>query len=287
MNPRSLLAAAVIVLVLIPWAGPDRSAFAKGEPKPDDAARRAAQRQILAEIKQFAPAKHGDVAGLAAFNVGMLPNTGADLKPYADDAQNPFAMKPDAVPALREKFPLRAKVWEVADRLNEHIRLPMDESLEVAAGPITAQDKKRFLTKLKDPALAVFELEELLEDMKKLADHRDKETKRWQAHYDLATARLLTRLIYLYEYNGLLAQVRSDSLPPLDEEKHVGFRVEATGTMQTREFPVRKLAKETVKTWDRILADHPGTPWAAVAERERDRPPGLHWVPILRTTLEK
>jgi len=131
----------------------------------------------------------------------------------------------------------------------------------------------------KNPAMATLVLEELLMDAKKLAESRDQEkSKRWQAHFDLALARLQSRLVYIYEYNNLLAQVRTDSLPMLDPV-HTGWRVNSSNKLQIKEPIVKDMAKQTGKTWDRMAKDYANTPWAAIARRERNIAMGLQWVP--------
>ena len=61
-----------------------------------------------------------------------------------------------------------------------------------------------------------FELKDALDQLVKAGEMRDKETsKRWQVNFDLAVARLKARLIYLNEYNEILAKVRGDALPSL------------------------------------------------------------------------
>lgn len=277
---RAGLVCALLLTTLFPAPG-------KPVPKVDVNAHREAQAEILREIKRFPPARKADVDGLAAFNVAQLPDSAVDFNTYRHAGFDPFSARGDALREMSKKFPLRMKVFEISTKLNEVIPLRMDETLEVGNGPFDAKAKKRFLDEQKDPALVLLELEELLEDVKKVLEDRDAEkSKRWQAHFDLARARLLSRIVYIYEHNSLLAALRRDTLPEFDPAKHVGWRIEPSATTQIREATVRLLARDAVKTWDHILVTYPGTPWAALAERERDRPAGLRWTHILRSTIE-
>ena len=93
-------------------------------------------------------------------------------------------------------------------------------------GVITPQIKSQFADTQKEPGLMIFNMETALADLKAAGELRSKETsKRWQAHYDYALARLMSRLVYIYEYNNILAQVRGDSLPPARGSIHNGWRV--------------------------------------------------------------
>ena len=115
--------------------------------------------------------------------------------------------------------------------------------------------------------------------LKEAGDKRDQEpSKRWQAHYDYCLARLQSRLVFIYEYNFVLAQVRSDSLPAL-EQVHNAWRIGSRPKVQVSEGKVKTMAKEINKAWERIGKNHPGTPWAVLARREQMTSLGLEWRP--------
>ena len=79
----------------------------------------------------------------------------------------------------------------------------------------------------------------------------------------------MSRLIYIYEYNNLIAQIRTDSLPAL-QKVHVGWRVNASDGVQINEAKVKTFVKDLGRFWTRIEHDYPGTPWAIVAGREKN-----------------
>jgi hypothetical protein len=94
---------------------------------------------------------------------------------------------------------------------------------------------------------------------------------RWQAGYDLALGQALAAKARLDGYNALLALLKqgktfasADStrwiLEPADEI--------AAGSV------LDKMAKKSRTYLQRAVAEHPGTPWAAVAERELRYPAG-------------
>jgi len=105
---------------------------------------------------------------------------------------------------------------------------------------------------------------------------RDKETSpRWQAGYDLALGRVLAVKVRTQAYNAMLALAKRGIkfktaknntwiLTPADEIS-VGGKL-AGDAKRAREY------------LNRVLEDHPGTPWALLAERELKTPVGWKWV---------
>lgn len=99
--------------------------------------------------------------------------------------------------------------------------------------------------------------------------------KRWQAGYDLALGRVLALKVRTNAYNVMLAQAksgmkfknpRSDTwiLKPSDDVSQVGSQIE-------------RLAKQADETLRRVVAEHPGTPWAQLAAEELRTPLGYSW----------
>lgn len=98
--------------------------------------------------------------------------------------------------------------------------------------------------------------------------------KRWQAGYDLAMGRVLATKIRTESYNQMLAKAKTGMvfktagndtwvLEPADEIS-VGSQME-------------KLAKEAKTYLERVVREHPETPWAMVAADEIRRPLGYRW----------
>jgi hypothetical protein len=99
--------------------------------------------------------------------------------------------------------------------------------------------------------------------------------KRWQAGFDLAMGRVLAAKVRADAYNEVLGQAKSglvfkhpDSdtweLAPSDELGAISSRME-------------KLAGEARTYLERVVADHPGTPWAYIASEELKVPLGYAW----------
>jgi hypothetical protein len=138
-----------------------------------------------------------------------------------------------------------------------------------------AQLKAQILKDEKDVARILYKLEETQKELEEMAEERDKEPKRWQANYDFVLARVKAELAYLIEYQSLLGQMRKE-FPPRDPSVHGGWKLASSPTMQG-ESSGKKLAKSARETLDKIIKEHPGTPWEVLAKREKLTSLGLEW----------
>ena len=101
------------------------------------------------------------------------------------------------------------------------------------------------------------------------------EEKRWQAGFDLAFGRVLAVKVRTNAYNIMLAQAKAGMkfknpkndtwiLNPSDDVSQVGSQTE-------------RLAKQADEVLRRVVAEHPGTPWAQMAAEELRSPLGYSW----------
>lgn len=101
------------------------------------------------------------------------------------------------------------------------------------------------------------------------------EEKRWQAGFDLAFGRVLALKVRTNSYNIMLAQAKSGMkfknpkndtwiLKPSEDVSQVGSQTE-------------RLAKQADEVLRRVVAEHPGTPWAQMAAEELRNPFGYSW----------
>jgi hypothetical protein len=116
-------------------------------------------------------------------------------------------------------------------------------------------------------------MQSLLETGEK--DREKLTTPRWRASYDLALGRVLALRTRAYGYNLTLADMK---LNPKTFEKPDSNRWRL---VQSQEIsggpPVRKLAKKAEDYLNRVINEHPGTPWAMIAQRELNTPLGWEW----------
>lgn len=104
------------------------------------------------------------------------------------------------------------------------------------------------------------------------ADRKKETTPRWQAGYDLAIGRVAAVYVRTVGYNAMLAAAKR-GLKFEDEKNNTWILKpdnEVTGQLETT-------AKKAREYLERVVADHPGTPWAFLAQQELDNPLGWKW----------
>ncbi len=129
-------------------------------------------------------------------------------------------------------------------------------------------------------ARSLGELTDLLDDLKKAGDGLDAEpSKRWRANYEYILARLELQIGWLNEYQFALGELRREEQPALDPSTHNGWRLTAADRMRS-DPASRRLLAATQKRLQRIVREHPGTPWEWYAKRDQAAPEGLIWKPV-------
>ncbi len=133
------------------------------------------------------------------------------------------------------------------------------------------------ITEAQKPA-AVFDFS--LQQMQTMleAGEKDREkltTPRWRASYDLELGRVLALRSRAYGYNIVLADMKST---PKTFQKPGSNRWRLVPSKEIAGGPnVRKIAKKAEDLLKRVIDEHPGTPWAMLAERELSTPMGWEW----------
>jgi hypothetical protein len=99
------------------------------------------------------------------------------------------------------------------------------------------------------------------------------ESPRWQAGYDLAMGRVLAVAVRTEAYNAMLAQAKTMKFkdPKSDTWDLVpSDKVTSSSTLE-------KEAQKAREYLSRVVEEHPGTPWALLAQRELSTPLGWEW----------
>jgi hypothetical protein len=249
---------------------------------PGGAASHAQVDKMLEEIRMLPPVRDtraGEAnllraANLPAFPAKALDEFKADGYKQVTDLRAEYKKAPEE---FAKKYPVRAAVFDTIDALDESKQLTLLESLE-GPSPLDQKRKNAFLRDQEKPAELIFKLEGVLGQLKTVAEEeREKETsKRWQANFDYALARLESRLVYLLEYNYLVASIRADRLPDL-EPGQSGWRVGTSKKIKINETKAKQLVKDIGKLWKKIEEEYPDTPWAVLARRESLVALGLEW----------
>lgn len=107
---------------------------------------------------------------------------------------------------------------------------------------------------------------------------RDKipaEEKRWRAGYDLALGRVLALKVRTNAYNIMLANAKSGM--KFKNPKHDTWLLEPSLDVSQVGSQLERLAKQADELLRRVMAEHPGTPWAQMAAEELRTPLGYAW----------
>jgi hypothetical protein len=238
---------------------PPKPRIAHGALKPIEKADMTLIRAIVKDIS-FPPLKVAkDQKPLTA--EALPPFTAEQLTEYAKDV---------------EATPLRAEAQKARDLLND---IAARHKLNDAYRAIEENQLKAQVRRdQKQVAIVIGELQDEYETLVGLAEHRKKESKRWQATYDYITARMEAQLAYLNEYQAVLGQILKGLAPP-DPKLYNGWRLASQYDPATGDAAAKKLTSESRKKLDKIIATYPNTPWAIMARRDKSSALGLDWQP--------
>lgn len=119
-------------------------------------------------------------------------------------------------------------------------------------------------------------LREMLQELGKGSKDREKVTSpRWQAGYDLAMGRVLAMHVRTYGYNVLLAEMKT-SPKPFTNKKNNTWNLRPASKIEGQQKFI-KMAETARMYLNRVVKDHPETPWAFLAEAELRYPMGWKW----------
>lgn len=186
------------------------------------------------------------------------------LAKYAPDHKMDFRSLDELKSRMKDQ-PLRLIALEAASQLEKKdFKLRM----RFRFNPNDAQFKRQLESEQQRPATLAADLADLYEQLKAAGELRKSEkSARWQAHYDYVTARVLAKLIAIQEYNFVLGNnLRKDSPPLKEPNKNNGWALAPQEKLQQTE--TRAYDKERKKILDRLIKEHPGTPWELLAKRE-------------------
>ncbi|MFN6103931.1 MAG: vWA domain-containing protein [Planctomycetaceae bacterium] len=98
---------------------------------------------------------------------------------------------------------------------------------------------------------------------------------RWRAAYDLALGRALAMRVRADGYNLMLAEMKSSPRPFTNKESNE-WRIVPSKTINSG-AAIKKEEKRAAMYLKRVMDEHPGTPWAHIAELELSTPMGWEW----------
>lgn len=124
-------------------------------------------------------------------------------------------------------------------------------------------------------------LDKLMETLKAGEVDREKEEEaRWQAGFDLAIGRAIAARLRASTYNEMLALVKTSMKfdPPknADTPQNNTWVLRPSDNVETGSRDAQ-LAEKAKRYLTRVVEEHPGTPWALIAEKELKIPIGWEW----------
>ncbi|MFO0950490.1 MAG: vWA domain-containing protein [Isosphaeraceae bacterium] len=191
----------------------------------------------------------------------------SELKEYVPDYANRVAYMAD-----REKSDFRRTLYDVIRTTREfpyrqHFPIDPAQMIPMAneAGAVATERLKVLL-----------QIQERLESLRKLREREPE--KRWQAHYDLMLAQIVVAQIKSYEYRACMAEmVRNPPRPSVmpTPERIVEWDVHHSKDRKAPKDETQKKYAEATKLLQEVIAKHPRTPWADLAQDEFDRGLGV------------
>ena len=233
------------------------------------------------------PKIEGDFFAPKALVQGILRQT-ERIPPVRVPAEGMQPLQVDSFPAFRNQIlrdygdtasPLRAPIDAAIAVLVKHRESLREEF------PIRNIDQLKRDAAIIQKSLAVtkLELDDALVDLERAgADRKKDPSPRWRAHYDHVKARLLMRVAYVFEYQYMLAEIRTDGLPELSP-MHLGWRLASREKMQAKGEPgkeARDRARRARELLEAMAKEHRGTPYEILAKRELATALGLEWQPL-------
>ncbi len=231
----------------------------------------ASQAEIQAVEREFTlPPLKPD---LAAVNIADFPFPSNVMKDFGTDVQL------DEITKDKEKYKLRNAVLDTFNILRAkwstgagttNIRNKVEGGVNDTLKAEVKREQDFWATSIAELYLQLLTLEGV-------ASLKESETKRWQANYDFALASLKARLAYMYEYNRLLGNLITETIPALDAKLgQDGYILVASETLKSSE-EVKNMAKEAQALFAEIATKYKGTPWAIQAKQEKNVAIGLTW----------
>ncbi len=184
----------------------------------------------------------------------------------------------------RDKSKLQMMLWGIISDLNPYNKqsakvIEMRIHLSLKFDTFVPQVQQEHV-KAKTYLAYLDQAIKLLEANRRLRD--DESSLRWQANYDLIHAQLLAYKVRIYEYGVYLDQfVNNPKVPPM---KSLPNRYLHSWAITTRKKTLTgELTQPTIdranELFAQVIKNHPGTPWAARANWERNRGFGVKLYP--------
>ena len=140
-----------------------------------------------------------------------------------------------------------------------------------------AQQAAEEYPKVEEKLKILIGIEARLRALKKVRDREPE--KRWQAHYDLMLAQIVAYQIQAYEFRACLKEMVARPPTPSrmpSPEMHVEWHLDHAKEPKAPKSETEKKYAEATKLIQEVIANHPKTPWADLAQDELNRGFSVH-----------
>lgn len=196
---------------------------------------------------------------------------------YFFDPQVMRRYRPDYVPV--EEYQRRVKANRARAALVTAAELSWVSPMETPTLRFVKRDDAQLAAELLEAQKAAAKLEPQIQRLYDIlkegeADRELETTPRWQAGYDLAMGRVLAVKVRTEGFNAMLAKAKRGMR--FEDEKNNTWILELADEVSVSS-QMEKMAERAKFYLERVVSEHPGTPWALLAEQELKLPMGWRW----------
>jgi hypothetical protein len=221
------------------------------------------------------------------FKTGGKPAMPLNEYPYRDEVIAAYKsdVSIDEIKKNKKKYAFRIATLNAFETLRDVWGAKPKGGLkqrDYVMAPISNELKKEVNAELGVWAIGIEKLVEVDRVLEAIAAQKKDQPQRWQAHYDYARAVVKSRLAFMNEYDKLMGEVRTETLPELDKGKNQNaYRLASSEKMKSKK-DIQKIAEDARAAFDIVISEHKDTPWAVQAKLDKSFVPGLIWEPVHR-----
>ena len=183
----------------------------------------------------------------------------------------------EKIVADRQKSKLRTILFKIISDLNPYLNTKMEMREHFSPDP--AEFIKQVPVEHEKAKIYLAYLATATKELEKVKRLRDEEPEpRWKANYDLMHAQLLAYQVRMLEHGLYLEEfVKKPTVVPLTKPPNLKLTYWDLATRKERLTGDKNLPtiEKATALFKQVIADHPGTPWAARAQWELNRGYGV------------
>jgi hypothetical protein len=178
-----------------------------------------------------------------------------------------------------QEYNRRLQASKMRSSLNQAAQLSWSTPMKDPRLKFVKRDEASFAKDLTESQKMAAQLEPQIDGIYQIlqigtSDRATENSLRWQAAYDLAVGRVLATKVRTETYNAMLAAAKR-GLKSSADNSNTWTLVPANEISVGSQYS--KAAEKATELLKRVAQEHPGTPWALLAERELANPIGWRW----------